>query len=69
VEVFLKKVKQYFAKQYRGIYSAGEADVSYANFAKQYSPARVDRFWTNKNGGRKTSIIQLTKTPNYKHTN
>jgi hypothetical protein len=23
----------------------------------------------NKNGGRKTSIIQLTKTPNYKHTN
>lgn len=23
---------------------------------------RPDRFWTNKNGGRKTSIIQLTKT-------
>ena len=66
---FVKNIKQYFAKQYPGIYSAGEGDVSYANFAKQYSPARGDRFWTHKNGGRKTSIIQLTKTPNYKHTN
>jgi hypothetical protein len=69
VEDFVKNIKQDFAKQYPGIYSAGEADVSYANFAKQHSQARVDRFWTNKNGGRKTSIIQLTKTPNYKHTN
>ena len=66
---FYQKLNKILPNNIGGIYSAGEADVSYANFAKQYSPARVDRFWTNKNGGRKTSIIQLTKTPNYKHTN
>ncbi len=44
-KVLLKTLNNILPNNIGGIYSAGEADVSYANFAKQYSPVDPDAFW------------------------
>ena len=65
-KLFLKKIKQDFAKQYHESRYRIWAGVSYANFAKQYSPSSVSKLNSAKNRIQPQMVSLLARMRWYK---